>query len=305
MPEGHSIHRLARQLTDVFAGQRVIATSPQGRFAAGAELLTGRSIRQAQAHGKQLFVEFAPDATDAVDPLILRVHLGLYGAFSFGGDEHFRGASSIGAPRRIGEAESAGAESGPYAGPPAPVGAVRLRLESEHGWADLRGASACEVLTAPEAASVRDRLGPDPLAKPSDQQPGAAEEEFVRRLGATRTMIGVALMDQSRVAGVGNIHRAESLFRCGVDPWVAAGAVDTDQLRVLWADLVDIMHDGVRDGRIVTTEPGDRDPDGELWPSQAHYVYQRQGQECRRCGATIRMAEVSGRKLYWCPQCQR
>ena len=98
MPEGHSVHRLARQFGDVFAGERLAVSSPQGRFAAGAALLDGHVLTAATAHGKHLFLDFDHG-------LVLHVHLGLYGAWDFGGDATFRGASSIGAPRKVGERE--------------------------------------------------------------------------------------------------------------------------------------------------------------------------------------------------------
>ena len=100
MPEGHSIHRIARQISDVFTGECVQVSSPQGRYAEGAALLDGHTITGAYAHGKHLFVTFENDLT-------LNVHLGIYGNWSFGGDETFTGASSIGAPRKIGEKEYA------------------------------------------------------------------------------------------------------------------------------------------------------------------------------------------------------
>ena len=128
MPEGHSVHRLARQFADVFAGERLAVSSPQGRFVQGAALLDGHVLTGSVAHGKHLFLGFDHG-------LVLHVHLGLYGAWDFGGDADFRGASSIGAPRKIGEREvysDGGADPG-YAGPPAPVGAVRVRLASAHG----------------------------------------------------------------------------------------------------------------------------------------------------------------------------
>ena len=98
MPEGHSIHRIARQFNDVFTGESVRVSSPQGRYTDGAALLDGASILNAYAHGKHLFVPFNNELT-------LNVHLGIYGNWSFGGDETFTGASSIGAPRKIGEKE--------------------------------------------------------------------------------------------------------------------------------------------------------------------------------------------------------
>ncbi|HXF02315.1 MAG TPA: DNA-formamidopyrimidine glycosylase family protein, partial [Arthrobacter sp.] len=241
MPEGHSVHRLARQFQDVFAGQRLAVSSPQGRFAAGAARLDGATLLAARAHGKQLFLDFD-------NGLVLRVHLGLYGAWSFGGDATFRGASSIGAPRRVGERETYD-DGAPvaYDGPPEPVGQVRVRLVSDHGWADLRGPTACEVLTPEEASAVVGKLGPDPLQGESSPLRGAAgqvqdadsrADEFVRRLTAKRTAVGQLLMDQNVVAGVGNIYRAETLFRRGLSPWLPGKQLSPEEAGLLWADIV-------------------------------------------------------------------
>lgn len=301
MPEGHSIHRLARQLADVFAGYRLRVSSPQGRFEAGARLLDGRELLGTGAHGKHLFLRFE-------EGRVLRIHLGLYGAFSFGGDETFRGASSIGAPRRMGETETfAGDDAGPdggYIGPPDPVGQVRVRLVSDHGWADLRGPSACEVITLAEADAVVGRLGPDPLVS------GTGPEEFIQRVTRRGVALGQLLMDQSVLAGVGNIYRAESLFRQGLDPYLPGRRLQPEAGQQLWWDLVELMQDGVRVGRIITTEPEHRAitlPDGApapVWPDNAYYVYQRDGRPCRVCGTEVRVAQMQARKLFWCPGCQ-
>lgn len=320
MPEGHSVHRLARQFNDVFAGSQLAVSSPQGKFAAGAALLDGHVLERAQAHGKQMFLYFCAEH-------IMRVHLGLYGAWDFGGDSTFTGASSIGAPRRIGEREHAAdlaTEGNCYAGPPEPKGAVRVRLVSEHGWADLRGPTACQVLTPLETAAVRAKLGPDPLG--SDPGNGTGNEhEFVRRIRASGTGIGVLLMKQEIIAGVGNVYRAEVLFRLGLDPLMPGRHLRLEQAHAMWHDIAQVMADGVRDGRIITTERADR-PTGtgvspgwvgggsratasnvnkEVPREDAHYVYKRQGQPCRHCGTEIAMAELAGRKLYWCPGCQK
>ncbi|MHA7282704.1 Fpg/Nei family DNA glycosylase [Arthrobacter sp. TMS2-4] len=291
MPEGHSVHRLARQFGSVFTGEALAVSSPQGRFAAGAEQLDGATLLSALAHGKQLFLRFD-------NRRVLRVHLGLYGAWTFGGDETFRGASSIGAPRRVGESEQAsddGATSG-YAGPPAPVGAVRVRLVSAHGWADLRGPTACEVITAAEEKAARAKLGPDPLQPRSD---GAV---FARKLMSSVTPVGTQLMNQAVIAGIGNIYRAEVLFLQGINPWRPGKQVRDDEADGLWADTVRLMKDGVRDGRIVTTTPEARN--GRPKRSAPHYVYKRTGQPCRRCETPILTAEMAARNVYWCPQCQ-
>ncbi|MGW6172894.1 Fpg/Nei family DNA glycosylase [Arthrobacter sp. NPDC055138] len=326
MPEGHSVHRLARQFQDVFAGARLAVSSPQGRFAAGAARLDGATLLAARAHGKQLFLDFD-------NGLVLRVHLGLYGAWSFGGDATFRGASSIGAPRRVGEREAYD-DGAPvaYDGPPEPVGQVRVRLVSDHGWADLRGPTACEVLTPEEASAVVAKLGPDPLQDGADPRhagveplpvgadprhaggdplPAGSERaaEFIRRLTSKRTAVGQLLMDQNVVAGVGNIYRAETLFRRGLSPWLPGKQLSAEEAGLLWADIVDVMGDGVRDGKIITTRPEHRDTDPAgrvlpVWPDNAYYVYQRQGMACRVCGNPVALTDMAARKLYWCPSCQ-
>ncbi|MBF6673323.1 DNA-formamidopyrimidine glycosylase family protein [Glutamicibacter halophytocola] len=314
MPEGHSLHRLARQFDDVFGGQVVQVSSPQGRFSEDAARIDGQELELAFAKGKQLFCRFSND-------LYLRVHLGLYGAFSFGGDGHFAGASSIGAPRKIGEREvGAGGKPEEYAGPPAPVGVVRARIVSEHGWADLRGPTACEVLDYAQVQVQLGKLGPDPLAgaaadfqaSKSRSDPKQAQavleegcKEFRDNLSRTKTAIGIALMNQNLISGVGNIYRAEALFRNRIAPELPANQLTSQKAKKLWLDIVTVMEDGVRDGKIITTLPEDREDGLPLWPENAYYVYQRQGMGCRRCTGKISLAEVASRKLYWCPRCQK
>ncbi|MGY2746168.1 Fpg/Nei family DNA glycosylase [Arthrobacter sp. UYCu723] len=319
MPEGHSVHRLARQFGDVFTGERLAVSSPQGRFVQGAALLDGHVLTGSVAHGKHLFLAFEHG-------LLLHVHLGLYGAWDFGGDATFRGASSIGAPRKVGEREvysavggdAAGADapagSGPdsYDGPPDPVGAVRVRLAGTHGWADLRGATTCETIIEAEAEAVMARLGPDPLRNRSGDR-----DAFVAGILARRTPLAALLMDQKVIAGVGNVYRAELLFRQRLDPWLTGKALPAEAAELLWDDTVAMMSDGVRDGRIITTPPrywggtgwsgsGATEPAGGLpAPEVSHFVYRRQGLDCRDCGTPVAITELGARKLYWCPGCQQ
>ncbi|MDQ0735117.1 Fpg/Nei family DNA glycosylase [Arthrobacter agilis] len=293
MPEGHSVHRLAKQFGSVFAGERLAVSSPQGRFSAGAALLDGGTLLSALAHGKQLFLRFDGDR-------VLRVHLGLYGAWSFGGDSTFRGASSIGAPRRVGESEqpsgSGDGDGDAYGGPPEPVGAVRVRLVSAHGWADLRGPTACEVITGAEEEAARAKLGPDPL------QPSSDGTVFVRKVMSSITAVGIQLMNQAVIAGIGNIYRAEVLFLQGINPWRPGRQLREDEAAGIWADTVRLMKDGVREGRIITTTSEARN--GRPKRSAPNYVYKRTGEPCRRCGTPILTAEMAARNVYWCPQCQ-
>src|SRR3712207_168070 len=166
-------------------------------------------------------------------------------------------------------------------------------------WTDLRGATACEVLTTAEVDRILDRLGPDPLRPRTD---GTAAH---RRIAGSRTPVGALLMDQSVLAGVGNVYRAELLFRHRVSPFRPGRDLDPGTWTAMWRDLVGLMRAGVRMGRIVTTLPRDRDRrSGAVRREDAHYVYRRTGLPCRICGTEVRTAEMAGRNLYWCPVCQ-
>ncbi|WP_435299757.1 Fpg/Nei family DNA glycosylase [Timonella sp. A28] len=331
MPEGHTVHRLARTFTSLFVGEVITVTSPQGRFAHGAALLDGLVLVQAEAFGKQMFLGFGESTHVGQEDLLwLRVHLGLYGSWTFTGDGTVRVAHAIGAPRkRIGERElvmSDGTqetfvtEVNDAWEPPEPRGQVRARFIGEHAVADLTGPTACEVLTWDETRIAAGKLGPDPI------RPDADAEKFISKVAKSRTAIGALLMNQAVIAGVGNIYRAEVLFRHNVSPFMPGSSVPRETVRAMWDDLVVLMEYGVTYGAIVTTEPEDRlkgvdlsgvmenraitrqntdDEPGAVPREQSFYVYHRQGQPCRICGEPISLGEMQARKLYWCPRCQK
>lgn len=246
----------------------VRASALQERFAAGVALLDGASVTGTDAWGKHLFVQVDPAGGRA--PAWLHVHLGLYGKFQHG-------------PGRA----------------PDPRGQLRLRLESEQGWADLRGPTACELLDDEGRERVIARLGADPLRPRTDpDRPWA-------RISRSRTSVGALLMDQSVVAGIGNVYRAEILFRHGIDPHRPGRDLSHEQWSELWSDLQVLMRAGVRSRKIVTTRPEDR-PLGRrsaatVRREDSHYVYRRAGLPCRTCGNPVRTEEMVARNLYWCP----
>lgn len=271
MPEGHTIHRLAAEHTRRFAGREVALSSPQGRFADAAALLDGSELVGAEAHGKHLFLEFPGERW-------IHVHLGIAGVFRFG---EF----------------AAGGEPGPV------VGVVRLRMVGEDGWADLRGPNTCEVVTLAQKNALHARLGPDPL------RPDADPDEAWQRISRSGKSIAELLMDQRVLAGVGNVYRAEALFRARLDPHREGRLVKRRAWDAIWADLVDLMAEGVRVNRIDTVrpehtpeamgrEPRKDDHGGEV------YVYRRTGMPCLVCNTKVRIEELAGRNLFWCPKCQ-
>lgn len=203
----------------------------------------------------------------------VHVHLGLYGRF----EVHDRPAEP-------------------------PRGAVRMRLQTPTAHADLRGPARCTLVTSDEVAALHDRLGPDPLR---DDDP----ERFVDRLRRSASAVGRLLMDQTVAAGVGNIYRAEALFRAGINPMTPGREIPAVLAAEIWADLVALMRLGLANGRIDTVR-AEHSPQVSGRPPRvdAHggevYVYRRAGQPCLICAHEVRTEVVAGRNLFWCPRCQ-
>jgi DNA-formamidopyrimidine glycosylase len=244
----------------------VRVSSPQGRFTDAVQV-DGTVLVGATSAGKHLFLEFEHD-------VFVHVHLGLIGKF----DVH-EGA------------------------PAAPVGQVRLRLVGEGAYADLRGATQCELISSERRDAILGALGPDPLRPDADPMRAWA------RISRSHRPIGDLLMDQTVLAGVGNVYRAEILFRHRMHPLRPGRTLRAGQFRALWDDLVALMATGVRTGRIDTVRP-EHTPEAMGRPPRVDdhggevYVYRRAGQACHVCGSRVRTEMLAGRNLFWCPRCQ-
>ena len=186
---------------------------------------------------------------------------------------------------------------------PAVRGEIRLRLVNDTHHAELRGPAVCELLDSAGMQERIARVGPDPIRRDADPERAWAK---VQR---SRQPIGAVLMDQTAFAGVGNIYRAEVLFRHRMSPYRVANAVDRRAFDAMWADLAVLMADGVRRRRIDTVrdihlpEAMGRAPRVDRHGGEV-YVYRRSGQPCWVCGDQVAADVMQGRNLYWCPTCQ-
>ncbi|MGW1720971.1 Fpg/Nei family DNA glycosylase [Streptomyces sp. NPDC002156] len=186
---------------------------------------------------------------------------------------------------------------------PPPTDTVRLRLANETAYVDLRGPTTCALITDTEKQAIRARLGPDPLRE--DANPATA----YTRISRSRTTVAALLMDQKVIAGVGNVYRAEVLFRHGIDPYRLGRDITPTEWTALWTDLVALMREGVRHNRIDTVRP-EHTPEAMGRPPRVDdhggevYVYRRANLPCHLCGGEIRTADLAARNLFWCPACQ-
>lgn len=258
MPEGHTIHRLARDQTADLVGTPVRTASVQERFAPSAARLDGRRIEYIEPYGKHMFQWW--DGGE-----VLHAHLGLFGRWV----------------RRPSP-------------PPPPVGEMRLRLEGPGRTWDLSGAITTRLVGPDERDAVVAGLGPDPLRADADP------ERMWARVTRSRQAIGALLMDQSVVAGIGNVYRAELLFLVGVHPLRAGKDVLREEFDRLWPETVHQLHLGLERNRIVTRRPDELTaPATEIPGDEAWYVYQRDS--CRCCGSELEVFSLAGRRTWACP----
>lgn len=262
MPEGDTIWRAARALDAALAGRTLTGFSsslPAVAATARRFGLVGRPVAGVEAKGKHLLVRFGGGT-------VLHTHQGMTGSWHL----YRRGSRWRQAPDL-----------------------ARVVLEAGEIVAVCFRAPRVELLPAAEAArhEVLVRLGPDVMAEGFD-----AAEARARLRAAGDLPIGAALLDQSRVAGVGNVYKSEALFLCGLSPFTPASRLDDRALDRLVATARRQMRWNLDAVSRRTTHLA----------AARHWVYRRSGQPCLRCGATIerRVQGDPPRSTYFCPRCQ-
>jgi endonuclease VIII len=254
MAEGDSILRLARRLDAVLSGSAVTARSPGRRRPDGldASELDGRVLEGAESRGKHLLLHFS-------ESLVLHSHLGMRGSWHlYGPGQRWR----------------------------FPASAAWIELAGERAAAVNFNGSSMRIVR--EAQLRRDprlaRLGRDVLAPRFSARAAAA----ALRGGGEEAELGEALLDQTLLAGIGNIFKSEACFAAGLDPWRRLGELSGEELGEVAAAARAMMLGASESGR----------------PPQS--VYRRSGRPCPRCGTAIRSRGQGddARLTYWCPACQ-
>lgn len=261
MPEGDTVYRTAHRL-DQALGRDVLTTVDLRWPDLSTLNLAGRSTLEVVPRGKNILHRIEGDVT-------IHSHLRMEGQWRV---EH---PQDVG-PRRLADQQIR-----------AVVGtdrwtALGLRLGDLH------------VVATSQEHTLVGHLGPDVLGPDWDP------DEAVRRLLASPTTIGAALLDQSNLAGVGTMYAAETLFLERVPPWTPAAELGRERV----AGVVDRAHrllDRGKEGAVQVTTG--REARGE-W----HFVHARSGRPCLRCGTTVRVAMIGDppreRTMFYCPHCQ-
>ncbi len=168
-------------------------------------------------------------------------------------------------------------------------------------FSDMRRFGTVEVLDPEGLAARIAALGHEPLEETFDAAAVRAA------LGTSmKRPVKAALLDQTKIAGIGNIYADESLHRAGIHPQTPVGALTDEQIARLTAAIKDVLAGGVAHSGTTFDAEGFRDAFGNPGGNLEHLrVYHRQGQPCRTCGNdTIRQMRLAGRSTHWCPACQ-
>lgn len=180
--------------------------------------------------------------------------------------------------------------------PPKPVGQIRMRIVASDRTIDLRGPTQCRVIGQDVRDEVVAKLGPDPLA-------GAKASQVWTKIERSGKPIATLLLDQSVVAGVGNIFRAEMLFEAEIDPRTTGQDLGKDRFDRLWKILVKQMKAGLRHGKIITVTAKEAGkPLSKVDGNDRFRVYGHH--HCPRCNHPIIQQDIASRKMYWCDGCQ-
>jgi len=257
MPEGDTIHRAADTLRRAIGGQRVRGFSSTLPALAHVEL-TGATVAAVEARGKHLLVRFDDGRT-------LHTHMRMRGSWHI---------------YRPGERWRKGTHR------------AHAVIETEPWVAVCFDAPLCELVRAGQVPELVARLGPDLL------DPGADLDEAVRRMRAREDLpLGVAVMRQHLVSGIGNVYKSETLFIRRADPFAPVADHDDACLRAILEEAQRLLRLNLARNNRRTRHRlrGER-----LW------VYGRSGKPCLECQTTIRMRRQGddGRSTYFCPRCQ-
>ncbi len=191
----------------------------------------------------------------------------------------------------------------PFAGFSLPAKTTHVILTLDRGklfFNDMRQFGWMRVASAEQLAEIDGKHGPDALGK-------EFTPEYLAKICANwGRPIKLLLMEQSKIAGVGNIYANEALWCAGISPMKRGREVAAEKVNKLHKCIREVLEEGLKYGGSSAADEAFVNVLGEKGHMQEHFnVYQKQKTPCRRCGATITMSRIGGRGTFFCPKCQR
>lgn len=276
MPELPEVETIVRQLASVLPGRLISSVDVRREdllredAASFASTVAGSRIRSVGRRGKNLVIGLATDTK----PMVLLVNLGMTGRMLVQ-----PASEAVAHPSHLGLAF--------YLSPPGVL-----------FYADARRFGRLVLLSSGEWQQESRRLGIEPL------EPGLSPNRLHRLLSASRAPIRSWLLDQTKLAGIGNIYAAEALFRARIHPAREARSLSRGEAAALLTAIRSVLRGAIR-SRGTTLRDYRTTTGGEGGFKPSLKVYGREGEPCPRCKARIRRLVLANRSAFFCPSCQR
>ncbi len=285
MPELPEVETVVRQLAAEVPGYRIsgvqvihpdLLALPEDRF---RDSLLDTVIESVGRRGKNIVIPLSKPASGEATRLLV-VNLGMTGRLLFFSD--IPGDRDLGADRW----------------PSHPAVVFSLAPPSTLLYADVRRFGSLRVFSAVEWKAESDRLGPEPLDS------GLTSSQLHGSLSRSRSPIRSWLLDQTRLAGIGNIYASEALFRAGIHPHRAASSLDQNEARFLLDAIRSVLSEAI--SARGTTLKDYRTASGDIGGfGPALEAYGREGEPCVRCNTPIERIVFGNRSAFYCPRCQK
>jgi formamidopyrimidine-DNA glycosylase len=191
----------------------------------------------------------------------------------------------------------------PFAGSEFPAKTTHVIFDIDGGklfFNDLRQFGWIKVVNAEGMDKEVGKIGPEPFDKEF------TVEYLTKIFSKTARPIKIILMEQEKIAGIGNIYANDSLFEAGIIPTKSAKNLNKEEIIKLRKAIIKVLEDGLKYGGSSAADEAYIKPSGEAGEYQKHFrVYQRDGQKCLKCKAIIKRIKIGGRGTFYCPSCQK
>jgi len=287
MPELPEVETIKRDLSKNLVGKKIAAVKilEKKQFIGDPKQIIGAKVKKVFRRAKTLGLVLDNNLT-------LLFHLKLTGQIIFFTDHRL--SSELVLPSPL-----------PFADNKLPGKTTRIIIEFADGsrlfFNDLRKFGWIKIIPDQKLEQKEEEYGPEPL-----------EEEFTLEylqdiFSKTRRAIKIVLMDQKKIAGLGNIYANEALFEAGIDPRRPANSLTSQEIDKLYQAIIKILKAAIKAGGTSAADDAYVKPDATPGGYQRYLrVYQQAGKPCLRCGrGTIQRINLGGRGTFFCPRCQK
>lgn len=290
MPELPEVETIRRGLQKAIVGKKIrgVEVRKPKIFQGKPKEVVGATIKKIERRGKVLIIRLSGNKN-------LMIHFKLTGQMVW-----------VRESKRAGERESEKITLGhpiPFVGAELPAKTTHVIFTIDEGklfYNDLRQFGWIRLVDSRQVSAISNQLGIEPFTK--EFTPGRLGQIFAK----TKRPIKLVLMDQGKIAGVGNIYANDALFEAGIMPTRPANTLNQGMVIKLHRAIEKVLANGLKYGGSSARDEAYIKPTGEPGSYQEHFrVYQKENQPCPKCGKTIKRIKFGGRGTFYCPKCQK